>query len=198
MTANISNKSYWDSLPESCSVNGVEYKIRNRGDYRVILDIISVLNDVELTEQQKTYAALYIFYEKADIPSDGEEAIKEMFKFINRGVIDENQSPIIKLMDWVQDFPVLVAPINRVLGNEIRSVEYLHWWTFIAAYMEIGECMFSFITGIREKQRKGIKLDRHEQEFYLKNREIVDLNSNLTKEEEDWINEILGGAVNGV
>lgn len=186
-------------LPVVCRVGNEEYPIRGKGDYRVILDVIAAMNDQELTEQQRIFAALFIFYENGDIPADTEAAIKEMFAFINRGEPEENSGTAQKVMDWEQDFPILIAPINRVLGKEVRALPYLHWWTFISAYMEIGECTFSFIVGIREKRRKGVKLEKYEREFYEANRQLVDLkNSNLTKAESDWLNELLGGADNGL
>lgn len=183
-------------LPVACVIGDKEYSIRNQGDYRVILDAIAALNDNDLSEQQQAYAALYIFYEK--IPDDTQEAIKEMFRFINRGDIEEKSDPSPKVMDWEQDFPVIVAPVNRVLGTEVRALPYLHWWTFLAAYMEIGECTFSNIVSIREKRRKGIKLEKYEQEFYQNNRKMVDLKSNLTKSESEWIDKMMGCGTNGV
>ena len=39
-----------------------------------------------------------------------------------------------------KDFTYIVAPINRVTGQEVRAVEYMHWWTFLLAYYEIGDC----------------------------------------------------------
>jgi len=47
-----------------------------------------------------------------------------------------------KLADWEQDFPLIVNPVNRVLGYEVRDCEYCHWWTFLSAYYEIGDCLF--------------------------------------------------------
>ena len=48
-------------------------------------------------------------------------------------------------MDWDQDAPLIVPAINKVLGGEVRAMPYLHWWTFVGAYMEIGEGVFSSV-----------------------------------------------------
>ena len=90
-------------------------------------------------------------------------------------------------MDWEHDFKVLVAPMNKVLSCEIRTVEYLHWWTFLAGYMELGECLFSNIVSIRKKKMTGKKLEQWEQEFYRENKKLVDLPQNLTEEEKEWL-----------
>ena len=91
-----------------------------------------------------------------------------------------------KLMDWHQDFPLIVAPINRVLNKEVRA-EKVHWFTFISAYQEIGECTFSQVVSIRSKKAKGKKLDKAEQEFYKQNRSLIDFKKQYSAQDEDII-----------
>lgn len=181
-------------LPVIVEISGKNYNIRNRGDYRVILDVIAALNDIDLADFEKAMCALEIFYENLeDIPHEHmEAALKEVMTFINCGDCTQPPSSGPSLMDWEQDFKLLVAPVNRVLGCEIRSTEYLHWWTFISAYYEIGECSFASVVSIRSKQKKGKKLEKWEQEFLRDNREIVELKTKTSKEEQSFINEILG------
>ena len=50
------------SLPISVEINGKEYAIRNKCDYRVVLDVISALNDEELEMEQRVECALFQFY----------------------------------------------------------------------------------------------------------------------------------------
>ena len=97
-----------------------------------------------------------------------------------------------KLIDWEQNFAYIVAPINRVIGQEIRAIPYLHWWSFISAYYEIGDCLFAQIVSIRNKKARGKKLDKWEQEFYQNNRALVDLKTKYTDEENDVLNAWLG------
>ena len=177
-----------ETLPLSVEINGENFAIRNKCDYRVVLDAISALNDVELSEQEKIQCALYVFYEDVEKITDYEIATKEMMRIINNGeesAQEEQQKP--KVMDWEHDFKVLVAPMNKVLSCEIRTVEYLHWWTFLAGYMELGECLFSNIVSIRKKKMTGKKLEQWEQEFYRENKKMVDLPQNLTEEEKEWL-----------
>ena len=145
-------------LPTAVEVNGTEHQIRS--DYRDILTIIEALSDAELSEEEKAEAMLDIFYpDFAEMPqSDYEEAIKQCAKFINCGEEQREEKRGPKLMDWQQDFPLIVAPVNRVLGQEVRSVEYLHWWTWVSAYQEIGDCTFAQVVGIRNKKAKGKKI----------------------------------------
>ena len=178
----------WD-LPIAVEINGKSHPIRNKCDYRVVLDVICALNDNELTEEEKVKCALFIFYEDISKIDDFETAIKEMFRIINGGEVEEQaQDNKPKLMDWEHDFPVLVAPINRVLNCEIRSVDYLHWFSVLSAYMEIGECTFSTIVSIRSKRAKGSKLDKWEIDYIREHRKMVELPQKLTAEEEELLN----------
>ena len=178
------------SLTTSAEIGGKEYDIRS--DYRAILDILEVFNDVELDNEQKILTALAIFYPGfLEIPNEFlNEAVKQMMDFINCGDDGDNRK-LPKLMDWEQDFQYIVAPINRVIGKEIRSLEYLHWWTFISAYYEIGDCLFAQIVRIRSLKAKGKRLDKQDQEFYKENKRLVDIKSKYSETEEkllqQWI-----------
>lgn len=174
-------------LPTSVKVAGVEYKIES--DFRAILDIFEVLSSPDLTTQEKVIGTLGIFYLGfCDMPEEHmEEALQECFSFINCGEAEKEKSP--KLMDWEQDFRYLVAPINRVAGVEIRSLEYLHWWTFLSYYYEIGDCYFAQIVRIRDMKMRGKLKDKADREFYRKNKSAVDLKTRYSEAEESVIRE---------
>jgi hypothetical protein len=112
-----------------------------------------------------------------------------MYKIINYGEAETaNNKP--KLMDWQHDFKQVVAPVNRVLGYDVRTPgKYTHWWSFMAGYMEIGnECTFSTILSIRGKKSKCKKLDKWEEEYYRDNRKLIDLPLQLSPEEQELLN----------
>ncbi|NLU23148.1 MAG: hypothetical protein GXW99_00205 [Clostridiales bacterium] len=173
-----------DLLPKSILIGDVQYEIRS--DYRAILDICTALSDAELSEQERAVAALGIFYpDFEDMPQDCyNDALKLMYWFINCGDDEKKNRTAPKLVDWEQDFRYIVAPINRVTGQEIRAVEYMHWWTFIAAYYEIGDCLFAQIVRIRERKASGKALDKQDREWYAKNRELVDMKTQYTESDD--------------
>ena len=177
------------SLPISVEIDGTEYAIRNKCDYKVVLDVISALNDEELEMEYRIECALFIFYEDLTGLTDIQTAITEMMKTINLGeqtTEEEQHKP--QLMDWEHDFTQLAPPISRVLGYSVRDAKnYTHWYDFIGAYMEIGECTFSNIVSIRNKRMKGKKLEDWEQEFYRENKKTIDLPHKLTDEEQEWL-----------
>lgn len=172
--------------------DGCPVKIRNNGDFRVVLDVIEALNDNELEDQEKIQCALFIFYgeETLNNITDIEKAAKLMFEFINGGEQEEpEQSNKPVVMNWKHDFSLIAPPINRVLGYDVRTPDkFCHWYTFLGAYMEIGECQFANVVSIRKKRAKGKKLEKWEEEFYRENRKTVDLPLNLTPEEEEFLN----------
>ena len=82
----------------------------------------------------------------------------------------------------------MVAPINHILGFECRAADYLHWHTFLSAYMEIPpESVFARVLRIREKLRTGKKLEKYEHTWYNKNRDLVHLKPKLSQAEEELI-----------
>lgn len=162
-------------LPTFAVINDKAYEINS--DFRCILDILEVLADESLSNRERAYLALGFFYPDAEtIPAkEIPDAIQRLFWFINGGKEQERKRKFTKLMDWEQDFPYFISPINRIIGHDIRNDKYLHWWTFLSAYMDIGECLFSQIVKIRQLRADGKKLDKVDREWYLKNRDLVDL-----------------------
>lgn len=180
------------SLPKTVSVGGKNVPIRS--DYRAAIDICAALNDPELTDRDRAEVAVKIFYPKWEEITDYDEAVERLLWFLSVGLEQEQRRNQPKLMDWEQDFPLVIAPVNRVAGRDVRNVPYLHWWTFIGFYMEIGDCMFSTVVHIRDKLRKHQRLEKWEREFYDSNRELVDFrSSHLTDDEDAFLKQLLGG-----
>ena len=173
------------SLPTSVEVNGTEYTIQS--DYRAVLDILTALSDGDLDEQDKAEAALTIFYpEFSSMPaSDYQEALNQCFRFIDHGQGAKTQGKQPAVMSWEQDFDMIISPVNRIAGCEVRSLPYLHWWSFLSYYMEIGDCLFAQVVAIRDKKARGKPLDKQEREFYRRNREMVDLKTTYTEAEQN-------------
>lgn len=166
--------SAWD-LPTSLTVGGIEWDIRS--DFRVALDILKYFSDPDYELDEKWYICLDILYVNADkIPSELiPEAAEKATWFLDGGENQKERKPQPVLMNWEQDAPIIVPAVNRVVGTEIRSLKYLHWWSFLGAYMEIGESFYTEVLNIRRKRSKNKKLEKWEQEFYTNNKEVIDL-----------------------
>lgn len=178
-------------LPTSIYIEDIEYKIRNAGDFRVVLDCFSALSDIELGEDYRILASLIIFYEDFtedsifDIDEDTLLLLtREMFKFFNCGQEEPETAPGPKLIDWDKDVQIIMSGINNVAGKEVRLEPYVHWWTFMGYYMAIGESVLSTVVSIRNKIVKGKKLEKWEKEFRRDNPKFFNWNSKSVEEQE--------------
>lgn len=183
------------SLPKTVSIDGKELRIRY--DFRVILEIITMLEDADLDGGDKTEALIEMFYVDPEEVTDAQKAVDACFDFIDAdSKRQKKKSP--RLTDWEQDFEYIIAPVNRVLGYDARGVDYdpdantggLHWWTFIAAYMEIGgDCLYAQIVSIRDKQARKKKLEKYERDWLRRNGDLVRLRNRYTDAEEELLKE---------
>lgn len=181
--------SAWE-LPTSLDVGGMDYEIRT--DYRVVLDLFAALSDPELSDADEQMTAymqsriiLEIMFQDCDkIPTEYiQEALEKVSEFIDMGISDDRKKP--KMMDWEQDAPIIIPAINKVLNCEIRAQKYMHWWTFMSAYMEIGESLFSNVLRIRQKKITGKKLEKYEQDFYKENKSLIEFNKKDQRSEAE-------------
>ena len=183
-------------LPKILKVGDEFYPIET--DYRNILVILLACADPDLEPAQQLEIMMRRLYRDRfkEIPSDlWEEAASQARWFIDCGQEADEKKPSKKLMDWEQDEWILFPAINKVAGYETRSVPYLHRWTFAGYFMEIAEGTFSTVLGIRQKMAKGKRLEKWEQEFRRENKDLCDLKTRYTAEEQaeiDYWNKLLG------
>ena len=167
-------------LPERAVIGGRSYAIH--GDFRDILEIFSYFTDPDLPEYVQWAIAVALFYE-GDIPRQHQlEAMEYLLWFINCGA-EQEPAPGPKLLDWEQDAPWIVADVNKVAGQEIRQLPFLHWWTFMAYFHAIGEGQLSTVVAIRDKLARGKKLEDWEQTFYKENKKRVDMAKRYSRQE---------------
>ena len=177
-------------LPTSVVVDGKEYNIRCAGDYRMVLDCFSALNDIEMGEDYRILASLIIFYEDFndidDFPDDKDimrSLAEEMMLFFNCGTKEDKRNDP-KLIDWEKDSNIIVAAVNNVAGKEVRAEKYLHWWTFVGYYMSIGESVLSTVVGIRNKIIRNKKLEKWEKEYKAEHANYFEWNSKTAEDRE--------------
>ena len=178
-------------LVKSVEIDGVECEIFT--DFRDILEIFQIMNDPDLLDGEKFILSLDYFYKTDDYKINQELAFKIMCEFLTMGNTEPDTKPNKKpLFDWEQDFNIIVAPINKIIGEDVRGISYLHWWTFLSAFMEVGECTFSTFVRIRSKINKGIKLDKEEEKIFKENRNSITLKKKYDSTTQALMDEILG------
>lgn len=180
------------ALTDTLTVGGEEYPIRT--DYRNVLQIFEAFQDPELEQAEKWIVAIYLMFEDFFCADDVlqaarggfnlEDAIKQISWFISAGKNPAREGDL-PVYNWKQDEQMIFSAVNKVAGKETRELEYLHWWTFLGYFNEVGEGTFSFIVGIRHKLNHGKKLEKHEKEFLTRNKELVLMKKPLTKEEQE-------------
>lgn len=179
------------ALPTSLEVDGKQYTINS--DFRVALLIFEAYSDPELNLQEKYTVCLKCLYK--EIPQNTEEALKKAVWFLDGGDMPKSKQAPKKIMDWEQDQAIIFPAINKVAGYETRTPnKYLHWWSFLGMFGEIGEGLYSQVMNIRSKIAKGKKLDKTDKEFYNDHKELIDLKRKLTPEEQaefDFINNLV-------
>lgn len=185
------NNSIW-RLPTSVFANGKEYKIRT--DYRDVIHLFEAISDPELNNMGQPYknsmiVTMYLVIlvpNYKDIPKDDTmEVVNALIDFLDMGQKhDKYAEKKPKIMDWSQDAPLIIPEINKTIGYDVRSVEYMHWWTFLGYYMTIGESTFSFVLNIRKKRLEGRKLEDYEIRWMSEHMDLIELRQRLTEEEQ--------------
>ena len=109
------------------------------------------------------------------------------FKQYELVVVDDacTDDTVKQLRAWgrEQDAPLIAADINKAAGCEVRALPYLHWWTFMAWFNSIGDGQLATLLRVRSKLHHGQKLQPWEQDYYRKNKAIVDLRPRLNPAE---------------
>lgn len=190
-------------IPTNIVIEDRQFNIRNRGDYRMVLDCFSILNDMDLTQQERVIGCLMIFYEGFDDPLEVYlieddlllELVNKMYEFFNCGQKEENPKNSPRLIDWKKDEQLVCSAVNKVAQQEIRAIPYMHWWTFMGYYMAIGESALSTVVNIRYKIVHNKKLEKFEKDFKNDNPQYFNWDKKTSEqhEAEDWVLKMWNG-----
>jgi hypothetical protein len=193
-------------LPTSITLGDRSWMVRNKGDFRTIIDCFNVLEDPELTKEERVLACLIIFYEDLNSLEDIDklpnlrEAYDKMSWFFNCGQDTIGAQTKYKLIDWEKDSVLICSAVNNVAKKEIRSEPYIHWWTFMGYYLAVGDCSLATVVGIRDKRAKGKKLEKYERQFVNDNPQYFWSTKTIEDQQlEDELRKIWnnGGQING-
>ena len=172
-------------LPKSLEVDGREYPIRT--DYRVALTIFEACNSYDLSPQEKAMAVVKCLYK--EIPENFTAAHEKAVWFLDGGDMPKSKQAPRRIMDWEQDEYIIFPALNKVAGYEIREAKYLHWWSFLGLFNEIGDGLYAQVMNIRQKLAYGKQPEKWEREFCNRHKELIVLREKLTPEEEAELKE---------
>ena len=177
-------------LPEAAVIGGREYGLNT--DFRVILKIFQTFSDRSLPEILRWRVALGLFYNSPVAPEDQQEAMEYLSAFLTCGQ-PEKSGP--ELIHWQLDAPAIIAGVNKAAGCEVRQMEKVHWWTFLSWFHAMGPGQLSTVVSIRDKLRRGKKLEEWERTFYRETKDLVDRKTPPSRqqlEEKQRLNRLLG------
>lgn len=173
-------------LPQALEVGGKMLPIRT--DFREVLDLFPMFDDPELSDTEKAYVACRNIYKCKIDPENFEEAADKVYWFIDGGDIAKTEPAPARIIDWEKDERTIMPAISKTVGvPDVRGLPYMHWWTFLGAFGEMGEGLFSTILHFRRKLAEGEKLDEWEKKWIRKNKDMIELH---TPEEEAELKEL--------
>ncbi|MBI5954377.1 MAG: hypothetical protein HY865_22195 [Chloroflexi bacterium] len=178
-----------DALPETVEIGGRVYQLST--DFRPCLKTIIACEDSELTGHEKALVILTNLF--PEIPDNLEAAMEKAQWFLDGGDAqqertDERQQP--RVYSFSKDSSFIFAAFRQTHGIDLQTVQ-MHWWVFIALFMDIGQdTTFSQLTALRKRIKTG-KANKYEREaarelgdiFEIANTETRDL-SELEAEDE--------------
>ena len=98
---------------------------------------------------------------------------------------DEEGTDSNRKYSFSKDEKYIFSGVNKVLNGRLSKGEFVHWWEFALAFMDLPEdCMMSKILYYRTQYAKG-KLTREEKMVWAKNRDIFELEEIQTAEEKE-------------
>lgn len=178
-----------DGLPTAIEVDGIEYDIN--ADYQTGIKIIMAFEDTELTQFEKCMVLAELLYK--DVPHNLNEAVKQGIRFLDCGGTGQGhgESDGVRKYSFTQDDKYIYRAVDGVLHGRLSKGDFVHWWEFVLAFMELPEeCFMSRLIYLRTQKAKG-KLSKEERELYYKIRDVVDLKEEYSVEEQKQINEFM-------
>ena len=129
-----------DLVPESVEIDRTEYKIRT--DFRVSILFEMMMQDEELSNEEKLLKALELYY--PIIPDNVEEAIDKIKWFYRCGkdiVKSNNEShgESVKIYDYEYDDDYIYSAFLSQYNIDLQDIKHLHWWKFKAMFKSLNE-----------------------------------------------------------
>lgn len=148
-----------DSLPTEIIIDGRGYAVN--ADFRSCLKIILAFEDNELTPQEKQIVLLSNLYKK--LPRDTRQAVEQANWFLNGGKVQEEETEPLRLYSFERDASFVFAAFKQTHNIDLQKDD-LHWWTFLALFMDLGQdTTFCQLVGLRKRLATG-KATKEERE----------------------------------
>lgn len=164
-----------DTLPEE--YNG--YALDT--DFRIGIMATQALSDVDLTDAEKISVALQLIF-KDEIPPL-EEANEAIEWYINGWNHDNHVKTASK--EAVMDFNMDAGRIFSAFMAQYRinlNIENMHFWQFMILLSNLGECSYTQVIEIRQKDLKG--MDRKQRKIYEQSKRMYAIKTEMSEEDK--------------
>lgn len=176
-----------DKLPRTVRVADEDYEVR--WGFRTFLLIEELMEEEELTDEAKLYAALNLFY--INVPEDRVEAARRLIEFHNGGsspdeaeTSQKDVKSARKVLHYGHDHERIFTAFLRSYDINLARVEDLHWYEFKAMFQDLSEdCILVKVIGYRSMNINQIK-DKEQRKFYteMKKRYALPLSKSAKEE----------------
>jgi len=163
-----------DAPPEIVTIGTTEYPLNT--DFRACLKIIMAFEDNELTPQEKQLILLSNLY--SVVPNDLNAALDHANWFLNGGkekpTDDEGEITHVRVYSFAKDGNFIYAAFRQTHGIDLSTAQ-LHWWTFLALFMDLGQdTTFCQLTALRKRLKTG-KASKEEKAAAFEMGEMIDI-----------------------
>lgn len=162
-----------DELPTSVDISGEIYQINV--DFRTCLKVIMAFEDNDLTPQEKQIILLSNLY--PTMPENLEAAITQAQWFLNGGKTagdDAEGESSPRVYSFIKDANFIFAAFRQTHGIDLQKAD-LHWWTFLALFMDLGQdTTFCQLVALRKRLKTG-KATKEERAAAREMGELIEL-----------------------
>lgn len=172
-----------DGVPTYVYLSGLRYNINY--DFRNCLLFENLLNNDDLSQEDKLYSAINIFFGDQYI-EDYEEAFKKIIWFYTCGkdIKQTTEKNIKPIFSYEIDDGYIFAAFVEVYKIDLTT-EKLHWWKFKALFDALPDtCYLNKIMSYRAVKINNNMTDS-EKKFYRNMKKLFELPDNRTKEEKE-------------
>lgn len=171
--------------PEYAEVKGIKYNINT--DYRVALRCFEVIEDVDISDEERAIAIVYLLF--GDVPMEYiEDFLRIAGNYLRCGEAEEVQESAEKDMDFSADQKYIVASFMSDYQIDISRVD-MHFWQYIQLIQGFTDrSVMSRVREIRNYDLNELKDPKSRQKM-VKAKEAVALPQKLSRAEQKVVDD---------
>jgi hypothetical protein len=141
------------ALPSAVAIDGQEYDLNT--DFRACLRVILAFEDEGLTGYEKQMILLANLYPQP--PHDIAKALELGLRFLDGGKesVEGEIDASPRLYSFAKDAGYIFSAFRQTHGIDLETAA-LHWWAFLALFMDLGEnTTFCQLVSLRKRVWTG-------------------------------------------